>query len=224
LVEKYRSEVVFGEPPPRLKTSASLVERWNGARLAVGHTSRLLRTQVDWQVDAKATETDSDHFSFLQTDVCYLQNGQYVDSVEQINIVGTGAEAVQGPCKVQWAADASTAGGAVQLTSTSWTNVTNVAYLTNGIHVMKLHCLTDATGCDFNMWGGSNINFGNVGIFGSGDNIVVISNTFNGNMSLEPTSFADVSTNSYYSTDIAASGFVYIQWSGNIFVARNSIF
>jgi hypothetical protein len=61
--------------------------------------------------------TNLNSYAELSTGLCFLQNGQYVDSVEQINIVGTGAEAVQGPCKVQWAADASTAGGAVQLTS-----------------------------------------------------------------------------------------------------------
>jgi hypothetical protein len=61
--------------------------------------------------------TNLHSYTELRTGVCYLQNNQYSDSVEQVSIVGSGAEAVQGPCKVQWAPDASTAGGAVQLTS-----------------------------------------------------------------------------------------------------------
>jgi hypothetical protein len=75
--------------------------------------------------------------------------------------------------------------------------------------------------CDFNMWGGSNANFGNVGIFGGALNVVVIENTFNGNMNLV------FSTNGYISTNNAAwsgsAGFVWLQQGGNLFVARNSI-
>jgi hypothetical protein len=75
--------------------------------------------------------------------------------------------------------------------------------------------------CDFNMWGGPNTNFGNVGIFGGALNMVVISNTFNGNTNLMP------STNGYASTSnldwIAPAGLVWLQQGGNLFVARNSI-
>jgi hypothetical protein len=76
-----------------------------------------------WQKTTLTTNQSGDvitnisSYTELCTGLCYLQNGQYTDSVEQINIVGTGAQANQGPCKVQWAADASTATGAVQLTS-----------------------------------------------------------------------------------------------------------
>ena len=77
--------------------------------------------------------------------------------------------------------------------------------------------------CDFNMWGGSNTNFGNVGFFGMGFNFVVIENTFNGNTNLAPASFGDVSTNMYYNGWIAPSGFVWFQIGGNFFVARNAI-
>jgi hypothetical protein len=77
--------------------------------------------------------------------------------------------------------------------------------------------------CDFNMWGGSNTNFGNVGILGIGFNFVVIENTFNGNTNLAPASFGDVSTNMYYNGWIAPSGFVWFQIGGNFFAARNAI-
>jgi hypothetical protein len=108
------------------------------AGLCQGQTTAVTANQVDspnylcvqrgphsrlWQKTTLTTNQSGDvrtninSYTELCTGLCYLQNGQYTDSVEQINIVGAGAQAVQGPCKVQWAADASTAGGAVQLTS-----------------------------------------------------------------------------------------------------------
>ena len=75
--------------------------------------------------------------------------------------------------------------------------------------------------CDFNMWSGSDTNFGNAGIFGGAMNLVVIENTFNGNMDLAP------STNGYAGTPqskwLAPPGFVWLIQGGNLFVARNSI-
>jgi hypothetical protein len=76
---------------------------------------------------------------------------------------------------------------------------------------------------DFNMWGGANTNFGNVAIFGAGFNINVLENTFNGNTNLQPASFTNVSTNLYYNGMISAVGLVWLQFGGNLFVARNSI-
>ena len=76
-----------------------------------------------WQLATLTTSqsgeisTNISSYTELSTGLCYLQNGQYADSVEEITIVGTGAQALQGPCKVQFSADASTPGGAVQLTS-----------------------------------------------------------------------------------------------------------
>jgi hypothetical protein len=46
-----------------------------------------------------------------------LQNGQYVDSVEEIDPTPTGAQATQGRYQVQWTGNANTAGGAVTLTT-----------------------------------------------------------------------------------------------------------
>jgi hypothetical protein len=75
--------------------------------------------------------------------------------------------------------------------------------------------------CDFNVWGGSNTNFGNVGIFGSALNVVIIENTFNGNMNLDSSANGCVSTND--SEWIGPAGFVWLQQGGNLFVARNAI-
>ena len=74
--------------------------------------------------------------------------------------------------------------------------------------------------CDFNMWGGTNANFGNVGIMGSGYNVVVISNRFNGNTNL-------LASTNYFNTNndqwIAPAGLIWLQYSGNVFIARNAI-
>ncbi len=69
--------------------------------------------------------------------------------------------------------------------------------------------------CDFNFWDATTTNFGNVGVFGSGRNVVVLENTFNGNTSLAPATFAEVSTNTYYSAQISGVGLVWLQIGGN---------
>jgi hypothetical protein len=82
-----------------------------------GPHSRVWRKMTLTTNQSGVISTNLNSYTELSTGLCYLQNGEYLDSAEQINIVGTGAKALQGPCKVQWAADASAASGAVQLTS-----------------------------------------------------------------------------------------------------------
>jgi hypothetical protein len=64
-----------------------------------------------------AVRTNLHSYTEIATGLCYLQNGEYVDSVEQIDAVANGAQAIQGQHQVQWAANANTPGGAVQLTT-----------------------------------------------------------------------------------------------------------
>ena len=90
--------------------------------------SRVWQSQTFITNDSGEVITNTASYTELCTGICYLQNGQYVDSVQQINIVGTGAQATQGPCQVTWAADASTAGGAVRLTSPGGSNFTSGVY------------------------------------------------------------------------------------------------
>ncbi len=63
--------------------------------------------------------------------------------------------------------------------------------------------------------------FDNCGVFGSGVNVVVVSNSFQGNTNLSPT------TNIYVSTAIgqnrSGGGLVWIQSGGNVFVGRNIV-
>jgi hypothetical protein len=52
-------------------------------------------------------KTNLHSYTELATGLCYLQNGQYIDSVEQIDAVADGAEATQGRHRVHWAANAN---------------------------------------------------------------------------------------------------------------------
>ena len=61
--------------------------------------------------------TNVQSYEELATGICYLLNGQYVDSVEQVDPVPGGAQAVQGRYQVQWALNANTPGGAVNVTT-----------------------------------------------------------------------------------------------------------
>ncbi|MGA2175352.1 MAG: hypothetical protein ABSH38_10260 [Verrucomicrobiota bacterium] len=56
-------------------------------------------------------------YTELATGLCYQKDGQWVDSVEQIDLVADGASATQGQHKVRWMGNANTAGGAVHLTT-----------------------------------------------------------------------------------------------------------
>ena len=61
--------------------------------------------------------TNQEAYTELATGLCHLENQQYVDSVEEIDAVANGAQATQGRYQVQWAANANTSGGAVNLTT-----------------------------------------------------------------------------------------------------------
>jgi hypothetical protein len=75
--------------------------------------------------------------------------------------------------------------------------------------------------CDF-LWNSNTPFYGNVGFFAQANNLVVISNTFNGNTDLAPASFADISTNSAYDA-VSAVGLLWVEAGGNFFVGRNTI-
>jgi hypothetical protein len=63
--------------------------------------------------------TNQESYTEVATGLCYwnAQSGQYVDSVEQIEVAVDGAQATQGRHTVHWAANANTTGGAVTLTT-----------------------------------------------------------------------------------------------------------
>jgi len=74
-----------------------------------------------WQATLLSTNTEgtvttnSPSYTELATGVCFLSNGEYVDSAEQIDPVAGGAQAIQGRHQVQWALNANTPGGAVTI-------------------------------------------------------------------------------------------------------------
>jgi hypothetical protein len=98
-----------GTTAPVVGTDYSIVQR--------GPYSRL------WQVVTLTTNqsglitTNIQFYSELATGICYLANGEYVDSVEQVDLVPGGAQAVQGRHQVQWSLKANTPGGAVTVTT-----------------------------------------------------------------------------------------------------------
>jgi hypothetical protein len=63
--------------------------------------------------------TNFQSYTELASGLCYLDSGsgQYIDSVEQIDLTATGAQAIHGAHQVLWAANVNTAGGALHLTT-----------------------------------------------------------------------------------------------------------
>ena len=76
-----------------------------------------------WQSAMFQTNSEGDvttnymSYTEIGTGMCYLSGSNYIDTVEQVDSVPGGAEAVQGPTKVQWALNAATPGGAVTITT-----------------------------------------------------------------------------------------------------------
>ena len=59
--------------------------------------------------------TNYSSYTELATGISYLLNGEYVDSVEEVDPVAGGAQATRGRHQVQWANNANTPGGAVTI-------------------------------------------------------------------------------------------------------------
>jgi len=72
----------------------------------------LLRTNVTGMVT-----TNYQSYTELATGICFPSDGQYIDSLEEVDPVAGGAQAVQGRHKVEWALNANTPSGAVTVTT-----------------------------------------------------------------------------------------------------------
>ncbi len=82
-----------------------------------GPNSRLWqRTRVQTNAIGTLT-TNLQSYTELASGICYIANGQYVDSVEEVNPVPGGAQAIQGRHQVRWFLNANTSGGAVTVTT-----------------------------------------------------------------------------------------------------------
>ena len=64
----------------------------------------------------------------LATGLGYLQDGQYVDSVEEVDSVDGGAQAIQGRHQVQWYLNANNPNGAVTLTTPDAKRLTSTVF------------------------------------------------------------------------------------------------
>ncbi|HEY1790221.1 MAG TPA: hypothetical protein VGJ73_18900 [Verrucomicrobiae bacterium] len=82
-----------------------------------GPHSKIWRRAVIETNQSGIVRTNLHSYTELATGLCYLENGQYVDSVEQIDPVADGAQAIHGRHQVHWAANANTPDGAVTLTT-----------------------------------------------------------------------------------------------------------
>ncbi len=82
-----------------------------------GPHSRVWQRAVLQTNQSGVVRTNRQSYTELATGLCHLQDGQYIDSVEHIEAVADGAEAIQGRHRVHWAANANSPGGAVVLTT-----------------------------------------------------------------------------------------------------------
>jgi len=82
-----------------------------------GPNSRLWRRTLVQTNAIGTVTTNLQSYTELATGVCYLNNGQYVDSVEEVDPAAGGAQAIQGRHQVQWSLNANTPGGAVTVTT-----------------------------------------------------------------------------------------------------------
>ena len=72
--------------------------------------------------------TNQQSYTELATGLCYLQDGQYVDSVEEVDSTANGAQAIQGRHQVQWSLNANNPGGAVILTTPDGKTLTSTVF------------------------------------------------------------------------------------------------
>ncbi|HZM02013.1 MAG TPA: hypothetical protein VFC44_03230 [Candidatus Saccharimonadales bacterium] len=82
-----------------------------------GPHSRVWQLNETYTSPTGMTTINRHSYTELATGLCYQKDDQWVDSVEQVNPVAGGAEAVQGAHTVRWASDANTTDGSVHLTA-----------------------------------------------------------------------------------------------------------
>jgi hypothetical protein len=78
--------------------------------------------------DATVEVVTNQSYIELATGICYLSNGVYVDSVEEVDPVPGGAQAVHGRHHVQWALNANTPGGAVTVLTPDGKQLSSTVY------------------------------------------------------------------------------------------------
>ena len=79
-----------------------------------GPHSRVWQRGVLQTNQSGVVRTNRQSYTELATGLCHLQDGQFIDSVEQIDAVADGAQATQGRHQVHWVANANTLSLSVQ--------------------------------------------------------------------------------------------------------------
>ncbi len=93
--------------------------------------ARVWQRSLLYTNDAGIVTTNCQSDTEIGTGICYLSNGEYVDSVEQVEPVAGGAQAIQGRHQVQWALNANTpggAGGAVSVTTADTKQLSSTSF------------------------------------------------------------------------------------------------
>ncbi|HEX3718234.1 MAG TPA: hypothetical protein VH595_09710 [Verrucomicrobiae bacterium] len=95
-----------------------------------GPNSRVWQKAVVSTNAAGLVTTNLGAYTELATGLCYLNpaSGQYVDSVEGIQLTAMGAEAINGRQQVRWAANANTPNGAVTVTTPDGKQLSSTVY------------------------------------------------------------------------------------------------
>ena len=94
-------------------TGTNLLKFTNYVCVQSGPYSKVWQRSLLYTNPTGNVTTNYQSYNELATGICYLSNGQYVDSAEQVDPAPGGAQAVQGRYQVQWTLNANTPGGAV---------------------------------------------------------------------------------------------------------------
>jgi hypothetical protein len=93
-----------------------------------GPDSKVWQRTVLQTNQSGAVTTHLQSYTELATGLCYPQDGQYVDSVEEVDATANGAQAIQGRHQVQWSLNANNPNGAVILTTPDGKTLTSTVF------------------------------------------------------------------------------------------------
>ncbi|MGP8200503.1 MAG: hypothetical protein ACLQU4_13485, partial [Limisphaerales bacterium] len=93
-----------------------------------GPDSKLWQRVVLHTNQSGAVRTNLQSYTELATGLCHLKDGEYVDSVEEVEPVDGGAQAIHGRHQVWWAANANAPNGAVTLTTPDGKTLTSTVF------------------------------------------------------------------------------------------------
>jgi hypothetical protein len=105
---------------PNVPADYAVIQRGLDWRIWEGHTYQTN--------DSGVVFTNTHSYTELATGMAYMRDGQLLDSVEEIDPIVGGFQAVQGRHKVQWTANANTPNGAITLTMSDNSQLVSTVY------------------------------------------------------------------------------------------------